>query len=297
MASTPKPVPVTLGDGTAWEVDLPPEVIGLHILHLLNHDFTAAEMGVFRPLGIDRASRRGTGRVVRGRLHDYRWRNKALAMELLVALLLTRIDSPVRVNSECVTDPATGLPHMFAPPGSADVTASYTVTSPMGTFRVVVEASAMRFMPIEGFRDQLSQAVRHSREQQENTGQFTYALVINSAPVLTYKRFHEMYRAMLHSEGVADDPSICLIAINAADLALALCDLAVKLPADRFPFGTEQLRDVFDALYVGLRQSEPNGRPDWMRHIWTDIIVDGATPELALEQERDNDEMGAQSQS
>ena len=292
-ASTPKPIPVTLRDGTAWEVDMPPEVIGLYILHLLNHDFTAAEHAVFRPLGIDRATRRHTDRVLKGRLHDYRWRNKALAMELLVALLLTRIDSPVCVKSECITDPATGLPHMFAPPGSADVAASYTVSSPARTFRIVVEASAMRFMPIEGFRDQLSQAVKHSREPQENAGQSTYALVINSAPILTYRRFLEMYRAMLHREGVADDPSIRLIAINAADLALALCDLAVKLPADRFPFRTEQLCDVLEALYAGLRQDEPKPKPDWMRQVWSDIIVDGATPELPLQREPDDDQTGA----
>ena len=284
-----KPVPITLGDGTAWDVDLPPAVIGLHVLHLLSHDFSAAEREVFRHLGIDRKSRRRTGRDMAGRLHDYRWRNKALAMELLVALLFSRIDSPVCVESACLTDPATGLPDTFAPGGRADVSVSYRVRSPERTIRIVVEASAMRFMPVEHFRDQLSQAVRHARDLQEPPVQSTYALVVNTAPILKYEKFRAMYRAMLQREGVADDPSIHLVAIQAADLALALCDLAARLPADRLPFRTEQLFDVLDALYEGLRRRQSRPNPEWMRRAWSDIIVDGVAPQPSLPEAPEDD--------
>ena len=287
-----KPAPITLGDGTPWDVDLPPAVIGLHVLHLLNHDFSGAEREVFRQLGIDRASRRRTGRPVPGKLHDYRWRNKALAMELLVALLFSRIDSPVRVQSACLTDAATGLPDTFAPSGRADVSVSYRVRSPERTVRIVVEASAMRFMPVEDFRDQLSQAIKHARDLEEPPVQSTYALVINTAPILKYGNFREMYRAMLQREGVADDPSIRLVAIQAVDLALALCDLAARLPGDRFPFRTEQLFDVLDTLYEGLRRRQSSPNPEWMRRVWSDIIVDGVAPELALPEEPDDDPAG-----
>lgn len=288
-AAAPPPAPITLGDGTAWDVDLPPAVIGLHVLHLLNHDFSAAERGVFPQLGIDRRSRRRTGRVMGGTLHDYRWRNKALAMELLVALLFSRIDSPVRVRSACLTDPATGLPDTFAPGGRADVSVSYRVRSPERTVRIVVEASAMRFMPIDNFEAQLSQAVKHARDLEEPPVDATYALVVNTAPILKYRNFQEMYRTMLQQEGVADDPSLRLVAIQAADLALALCDLAAGLPAERFPFRTEQLFDVLDVLQEGLRQPASDRDPEWMRQVWSDIIVDGVAPELALRQETDGD--------
>ena len=186
------------------------------------------------------------------------------------------------MKSECYTDPATGLPLMFAPRGTADITASYTLSSPTRTIRIVVEASAMRFMPVDRFRNQLSQAVKHSRELQENDGQSTYALVINSAPILTYESFREMYRSMLKSLGIRDDPSLRLIAINVGDLALALCDLAFKLPADQFPFRTERLCDVLDVLYDGLLRKKQDPKPDWMRHVWSDIIVDEVKPELVL---------------
>lgn len=291
-AAAPKPAPITLGDGTAWDVDLPPTVIALHVLHLVNHDFSATEQWVFRQLGIDRMSRRHTDRTMPGRLHDYRWRNKALAMELLVALLLSRIDSPLCVTSACLTDAATGLPDTFAPSGRADVSVSYRVRSPERTVRIVVEASAMRFMPVEDFRDQLSQAVRHARELQEPPVQSTYALVVNTAPILKYEKFRAMYRALLQREGVADDPSLRLVAINAADLALALCDLAARLPADRLPFRTEQLFDVLDALYEGLRRRQSRPNPEWMRRVWSDIIVDGVAPELALPEAPEDDAAG-----
>ena len=290
--AAPKPAPITLGDGTAWDVDLPPAVIGLHVLHLLNHDFSAAELEVFRHLGIDRASRRRTGRPVAGRLHDYRWRNKALAMELLVALLFSRIDSPVRVESACLADPATGLPDTFAPSGRADVSVSYRVRSPERTVRIVVEASAMRFMPVEDFRDQLAQAVGHARGLRGPPVQSTYALVVNTAPILKYEKFRAMYRAILQREGVADDPSLRLVAIQAADLALALCDLAARLPADRFPFRTEQLFVVLDTLYEGLRRRDPSPNPEWMRRVWSDIIVDGAAPQPSLPEAPEDDAAG-----
>ncbi|MYD92534.1 MAG: hypothetical protein F4Y02_02335 [Chloroflexi bacterium] len=290
--AAPPPAPITLGDGTAWDVDLPPAVIGLHVLHLLNHDFSAAEQWVFPQLGIDRGSRRRTGRAMTSTLHDYRWRNKALAMELLVALLFSRIDSPVGVQSACLTDPATGLPDTFAPSGRADVSVSYRVRSPERTVRIVVEASAMRFMPIDNFRAQLTQAVKHARDLQEPPVDATYALVVNTAPILRYKGFHEMYRAILQREGVADDPSIRLVAINAAELALALCDLAASLPADQFPFRTEQLFDVLDTLYEGLRRRQSSPNPEWMRKVWSDIIVDGVAPELALPEEPGDDAAG-----
>ena len=289
-----KPVPVTLGDGTAWDVDLPPAVLGLLVLHLLNHDFSATEREVFRQLGIDRTSRRDTDRSMASELHDYRWRNKALAMELLVALLFSRIDSPECVQSACLTDSATGLPATFAPSGRADVSVSYRVRSPKRTMRIVVEASAMRFMPVDSFRDQLSQAVKHARDFEEPPVHATYALAVNTAPILKYKNFRAMYRAMLQREGVADDPSIRLIAIDAAHLAIALCDLAARLPDDRFPFRTEQLFDILDVLYEGLRQQEANPNPEWMRQVWSDIIVDGVAPELALQQEPDVDAARAQ---
>ena len=286
--AAPTAGPITLGGGTAWDVDLPPAVISLFVLHLLNHDFSATELEVFRQLGIDRKARQPADRVMAGDLHDYRWRNKALAMELLVALLFSRIDSPVRVQSACLTDPATGLPDWCAPSGHADVSATYRVTLPDRTIRVVVEASAMRSMPVESFQVQLIQAVKHARDLQEPPVHATYALVINGAPILQYKDFRAKYRAVLREEGVADDPSIQLVAIQAADLAVALCDLAHRLPADRFPFPTEQLFDVLGVLSEGLRRRPEIPDPEWMRRVWSDIIVDGVAPELALPEEPDD---------
>ena len=51
------------------------------------------------------------------RLHDKNWLNKALAMELLTATLLTGLDAPERVVSPCVVD-ANGYPKTHAQGGS-----------------------------------------------------------------------------------------------------------------------------------------------------------------------------------
>ena len=282
-ASGPNPIPVTLGDnGIAWDVDLPPAVIGLYILHLLDHDFSAIEGTVLSSLGIDRVSRRRSDTTLAFGTHAYRWRNNALAMELLVALLLTRLDSPRCVKSLCQT--RNGWPYSFAPRDFADITACYTVSSARQTLRVVVEASAMRYVTAEDFDTQLDQALKHTRKLRETNDDPFYALVINDARVGSDKGIHRQYRNFLRRERISADPMIRLIAMDAKDLALALCDLAVKLPADRFRFGADQLRDVLDVLYDGLGQASPNPKPDWMRDAWSDIVARGATPLLPLQQ-------------
>ena len=287
--SDPPPVPVTLRNGAPLPLDLRTRVIGLYILHLLKHDFSANERVVLRKLGIDRATRRRTGRDLGAELHDYRWMNKALAMELLTALLLSRIDSPARVNSQCLLDEYHGLPYTFAPPKTADVIARYAPGSTGETFGIVVEASAKRDVTLSNFETQLRQAIDRARELREEIGAPVYALVINGAPVASSAAYAGSYRKMLHQHGIVDDPSLCLVAMDANDLGVAYCDLVSRPPGDGLHFRTEQLRGVLDALYAGLQQTEMLSKEDWMRNTWSSLGADGATPTLPLPQEADGD--------
>ena len=287
--SDPPPVPVTLRNGAPLPLDLRTRVIGLYILHLLKHDFSANERVVLRKLGIDRATRRRTDRDLGATLHDYRWMNKALAMELLTALLLSRIDSPARVNSQCLLDEHHGLPYNFAPPGTADVIARYATGSREQTFGIVVEASAQRRLTLSDFETQLRQAIVRARELQEEIGVPVYALVINGAPVASSADYAGSDRKMLHRYGIKDDPSLRLVAMDANDLGMAYCDLVSEAPGNRLHFRTEQLRDVLDALYAGLQQTELLSKEDWMRNTWSSLGADGATAALPLPQEADGD--------
>ena len=289
----PPPVPVTLRNGEALPYDVPTRVIGLYLLHLLKHDFSANESFVFRKLGIDRDTRRDTGRDFDVETHDYRWMNKALAMELLTALLVSRIDSPARVDSQCLLDEDRGLPLTFAPARSADVIARYATGSGERTFGVVVEASAKRDMTPSYFETQLRQAIERGRELQAETGVPVYALVINGAEVASDADYAGSYRKMVHRYGIEDDPSLCLVAMDANDLGWAYCDLVAGPPGDRLHFRTEQLRGVLDALYAGLQQPEMLSKEDWMRTTWSSLGADGATRTLPLPGEEDGDEADA----
>ena len=287
----PRPVPVTLRNGAALPLELPTRVIGLYLLHLLKHDFSTNERFVFRKLGIDRDTRRDTGRDYDVGTHDYRWMNKALAMELLTALLVSRIDSPARVDSQCVLDEHRGLPLTFAPSSSADVIARYATGSGEQTFGIVVEASAKRDLKVAQFETQLRQAIDRGRELQAETGVPVYALVINGAPVGSDADYAGSFRKMVHRYGIEDDPSLCLVAMDANDLGWAYCDLVAGPPGDGVHFRTEQLRGVLDALYAGLQQPEMLSKEDWMRTTWASLGADGATRTLPAE--TDGEEQGA----
>ena len=84
-----------VGDGRwGWAPDFSINEVNLTLLCLLSHDFKTIQEIVARKLNIDTLSRVADENQIRskeerGKLHNRRIINKALAMELLIALLLT----------------------------------------------------------------------------------------------------------------------------------------------------------------------------------------------------------------
>ena len=242
-----EPVPVTLRDEGSWNSGLPAGAVGLLMMHLLNHDYTANEKRVFPSLGVDMKTRRKADNVPDVKVrqtHEYRKINKALSMELLSALLLTRLDSAREVFSWCET--RNGLPHRYAPCGLADITASYPASGEIPAFRVVAEVSAKREVTRESYTRQLSQALDHAAQLAEKSGgEPVYALVINAGRIGSDRELQEVYRSFVKNKKIKPDGPVRLLPIYTGDLAVALRDLEVGLSPDRFRFGGRRVGGGF----------------------------------------------------
>ena len=295
-------IPVTLGEDETWDKRLTPGAIGLLMMHLLRHDFKSSEKLVYPSLAVDMPSRRRADnmpnleaaevpaqqrpdeppKLDQGVLRSYRRINKALSMELLTALLLTRLDSAERVRSWCCT--RDGLPNNFAPSGAPDITASYPASEGTPAFQVVAEVSAKREVTDEFYRTQLTQALEHAKDQLDRSEERPiYALAINGGRIASDVRLQKVYREFVEKNGLDKDGPIRVIPMFAGDLAVALRRMEVRLAPDRFRFGTDSLAQVFNALHEGLRRDEPNADADWMCNSWLDTV--NAQPTLDLSDE------------
>ena len=165
---------------------------------LLVGDFRANEKLVFEALGIDRKAwfrddrkRKKKRKHKKSRIKRFRIANKALAMELLVAVILTCIDSPNEVRCWCSVSKR-GRPKSFAPSGHEDIRVTHS------DFTVLVEVSAKK-NPGEGFfRKQLKQALAHSDSLLElGTSGIVYALVVNKCSVESNARMDGVYSRVL----------------------------------------------------------------------------------------------------
>ncbi len=167
---------------------------------LLVGDFRANEKFVFKAVGIDREAwmredrkkkRKKKHKNKRSKIKRFRIANKALAMELLVAAILTCIDSPNEVRCWCSVSKC-GRPKSYAPSGREDIRVTHS------GFTVLVEVSTKKD-PDEGFfRKQLKQALEHSDSLLElGTSGVVYALVVNKCSVESNARMDGVYSRVL----------------------------------------------------------------------------------------------------
>ena len=270
-------IPVTLSEGDyLWESTLTTKAICILLRHLLNHDYTANERRLFPRLGIDMRTRRATDNVPNvetRKVHHYRIINKALAMELLSALLLTRINSATRVTSNCMT--RHGLPHYFATAGKSDLTADYAATATTPEFQAVVEVSIKRVVTRQSYTEQLWEAQQHALNQaRENDHKRFYALVINAGAIGTDVGLQRAFRQFMQRDDLETDERVRLIPIYAGDLAFAVHSLRDLLRGERFLFGSDKLTAIFDALHAGVLDPMPQHEPNWMCSTWINMAVD-----------------------
>lgn len=170
--------PLLLRDGSSWEFRYGCRTATRTFWQFLVDDFRANETFVFEVLGITREQRKRQENLITPKdeelvftseelaerrqqkvseLKTLRTINKGLAMELLVATMLSCLDSPQAVRPWCAVS-AKGDPKMSAGPGFEDILVTY------GGFSIVAEVSAKRDASTDTdfFRRQLEQALDHA---------------------------------------------------------------------------------------------------------------------------------------
>ena len=270
------PVPVTLPDGSVWDLGMEAGYVALLMMYLMNHEFTANEALVFPSLALDMKSRVIADNVPdidRRKIKEHRKINKALTMEMLSAMLLARLDSPREVLSHCKT--RHGLPHRPAGSGLIDVEAVYEAPGTTPGFQVIVAASAKRDVSDGFYTKQLVQAHTHGVVTHSRTGIPVYALVLNGGKIGSSKRIQRTYRTFVESMGLRQDGPVRIVPVYAPDLAVAVRRLEASLAPDAFRFASDVLPRVFDALIAGAFITPKEDRdPDWACNTWTQMVPD-----------------------
>ena len=270
-------LPVCLRGGALWNRPLSAGAVSLHIAHLFNHDFRGNERKIYPLVGVDMSTRRrmeNLPELRKKKTHDYRNINKALANELLTALLLTHLNAASEVRTYCVTHHH-GLPNNFSPSGNADVAARYLDTSNNRSYRLVVETSARHHPGPVDFETQLTQAWdRASELAEDKEGGEVYALVITACQIGSDDGWGEIFRKFVQKKKMSREGPVRVIPVYAGDLIVATRRMEENLSAGALQFTPAVLAGIFDALFSQLidssAQSGPN--PDWMCDLWVEMV-------------------------
>ena len=279
------PIPVTLRGGYSWTRPFEIDDICIHLRYLLTHDYKVITDIVTTELGIDMASRiKDDNRVnfpnSEHPRRDFRHINKGLSMELLVALLLTWLDSAGRVDGGCCV--RNGLPNNCSPGGKADIISEYPATEDTPAYQIVSEVSSKRQIQVDFYNDQLDQTYRHALELAETRGDGPiYGLVINGGQIASSVILQACYRKFLMEKSLDQDSRIRVLPLYTGDFVKIMMTLADD---DNYGFDSGILSSVFEGLLADLRQVKlPEGR-DWMVDRWLAIINAVQAPELNLEE-------------
>ena len=277
-------IPVSLADSCKWEKELPAVLVGRLLLQVAEHNHRTIARVVVEALNLPE-QRKGRAKMVplKGAdaerevtLHQHRLINKAMAMELLCASLLTHLDSAQEVVSHCSA--LCRRPYHFARSGTPDLVAAYNERPSAAGFRVLGEVSAKRQVSEEHWLGQLGQAVRHARtlrEQDTNTP-VVYALVINGGRIGEERKLQKAYRAFVRDNGLKRDGGVRVVPMSHVDIAHALLKLERELPSERFWFGADRLAQAFDAMIGRLLNPRPTPGEGWMAQVLVNAGTGGA---------------------
>ena len=266
-------IPVTLRGGQPWRPSLSENDIAVLLAYLQTQNFKAISNVVARKLHIDTRSRVEADNRLNLKdgghwLREARTINKALAMELLVALSMTFIDHAEQVVSGCVV--RNRQPNNFASSGLADIAVFYPACDDGPAFCVLVEVSIKRMVSTEHYRIQLDQTLRHVKAlAADNDGQTVYGLVINSGDIASEKRLQAVYKRFLSDNRITADSSIKVLPLYSGDFISILG----KLLADKtYDFRSSVLVRIFDILISILREQDTPLEKDWVPKAWLSII-------------------------
>ena len=285
------PIPLTLRGKEpwiwTWTREFSIAVLCTYLRHMSDHDFrTIADIAA--KLGLDVYSRGRMGNRVDFRkakeagkeIRTLRNINKAMTMELLIALLLTWLDTAGRVKSGCCVK--VGLPNNYSPQGLADITALYDDANNKPAFRVVGEVSIRRKVTATYYRKQLTQTYQHALdESREHDGIPVYGLVINGGKITRSAILQNVYRQCQTQHSSEEYSNVRVLPMYMRDFMNIMKRLS---KTNTYAFDSGTLSKVFDTLHGRLNQATMPAERNWMFKDWIRIVNAAYTPELDLEE-------------
>ena len=270
------PVPVTLSDGSVWDMGgLDARLVATLMRYLMNDEDGLDREVIFPNLGIDRESRKAADNALilnPREIARHNWINRGTAMEMLSGLLLARLDSAREVL--CNIETRHGLPHQYAGGGLTDIEVAYEMPGTAPGFQAIGAVSAKSDVNEDFLRDQLDQAHKHAKAIAKRTGLRVYALVLNCGKIGSDDKLLATYRQFVKDKKLREDETVRLLPMYASDLASAVLELEATLPPGGLRCGADVLAEMFDRLIDGLLDPEPKG-DDWMRTISTRVVRAG----------------------
>ena len=285
------PIPVTLRgkrkgkirEYHSWTRPYGIHELCIHLAYLMTHDFRVITDIITPHLGIDMATRikqDNRANIVNTDhpRREFRHINKALSMELLIALLLTWLDEADRVGGGCCV--RNGLPNNYSPSGLADIIAKYPATEESPAFPIVTEVSIRRKIDTDFYYKQLDQTYRHALIEAEKPGDGpVYGLVINGGQIASSVILNACYRRFLNDNGLNRDSRIRVLPLYTLDFAKIMMKMAED---DTCGFNSGILSNVFEGLLADLREVKLPEERDWMVDRWLNIVNAAQAPELDL---------------
>ena len=177
-------------------------------------------------------------------IHDQHWMDKALAMEMLGAVMLTCLNDPQEVIATCQVDD-NGDPHSHAAQGVGDGLAHYE------SFSILLEVSSKKDMEIKDFRTQMGQAIEHGGKLAKERGHPVYALIINECAIETEPAILEAYNSFLPVAKEKGD--VRPIAIRSLDF-VDILDQLHPLDGGSYDVAGDMVYSALDAIWSHLSQ-------------------------------------------
>ena len=263
-----------------WTRDLGLHDLGELLKIVLDGNFRSVKRVVLPQLGTDLRSRQQVGNRIRiqdnrHRTRDSRKIDLGLAMELLVALILSKTDSPDRVDSHCVV--VARHPNNYASSRMSDIQAEYAQSKPNERYFIMAEVSARNSTDTVSYQEQLEQAYAHAEIlQQKNPDQIVYALIVNTGKIGELFRLQQVYKQCIEDTKLTETSKIRLVPFAGHDLATAIQQLQQgvddDLPVERqVLFSSERLAAGMDALRLAMFDDRER-EEGWMAQLFCDTV-------------------------
>ena len=195
--------------------------------------------------------------------------NKGLAMELVMASLLTFVGHPREVLSHCVSIHHR-RPNNFVQGDNPDIV--YRPANANPSVQVVCEVSANAEMNDESYRKQLEAGLKHARKEHCDAGvKVTYLLVANLRKIGEDKSLQAVYRVFQAARGNNLHPPapIRVVPMRASEFATAVRRLHHE---DTLRFPSSAPAQAFDALHEKIWAASWPDEEDWMAEVFVETV-------------------------